>query len=307
MAKPLPKEDFRAARIVLEPSDFAAGSELPDPPPKDLISEDMWNHLVGLPDDVAIRTTNDFGSILKELSEFQTELLSVLTALQGLATQTGGKNAASPIHHVLLVAHEDFQASIFDALIGYYRVAFSSLRNVVENFTIGLHFELSRDQTGFRTWLAGNYAPNKFLFGWAADSVAQNQAVQNLEQHLTNATADNFFRQRAGADTGGFARRLFGNLSRYSHGRPGFTHGDIWESNGPVFVPKAFTKWAIAFAQVYCFCLIVCRLAQPKLNRLDCLSKSGLTVKALFDKASDGLRPEDDGKNLFQNLPPDFW
>jgi hypothetical protein len=114
MAKPLPKEDFRAVRIVLEPSDFAIGSEHPDPPPKDLISEKTWNHLVGLPDDVAIRTSNDFGSILKEVSEFQSELVNVSLAMQELVSQAGSKVEESPICHVLLVTSDELAASIYN-------------------------------------------------------------------------------------------------------------------------------------------------------------------------------------------------
>ncbi|HTX22058.1 MAG TPA: hypothetical protein VMD27_09425 [Candidatus Aquilonibacter sp.] len=74
MAKPLPNDDFRAVRIALEPSDFALGSEIPDLPPKDLISKETWNHLVGLPDDVAIRTSN------KSLEQLFKQALSRLSS-----------------------------------------------------------------------------------------------------------------------------------------------------------------------------------------------------------------------------------
>src|SRR6266550_3888470 len=104
MAKPLTTEDFRAVRVVLEPSDFALGAELPEPPPRDLISREIWNHIVRLPDDVAIRTSNEFGSILKDASDLQIELVALSLALQDLVMHSGRKSEDSPICHVLLDA-----------------------------------------------------------------------------------------------------------------------------------------------------------------------------------------------------------
>jgi hypothetical protein len=37
VSKPMPLEDFRAVRIVLEPADFALGDDEPDLPPSDVI------------------------------------------------------------------------------------------------------------------------------------------------------------------------------------------------------------------------------------------------------------------------------
>jgi hypothetical protein len=302
MAKPLPTEDFRAARIVLEPSDFALGSELPDSPPRDLISKEIWNHIVGLPNDVAIRTSNEFGSILKDLSDFQSELICVSLAVQDLVTQSGSKVEDSPICHVLMAATDELAASIYNSLTGYYRVAFSTLRNVVENVTIGLHLELSGDQHRFQSWLAGS---EELKFGWAADNAPKNKAVRDFEARLEINIADNLFRQKAGTDPGGFARRLFVKLSKFTHGGPGFTDGDMWKSNGPVFVPAAFMDWATCFIQVYSVCLIACHLAQPKLDRLGKWSK--MSLEQLFNNASGKLNVKDDGTKLFQSLAAKFW
>jgi hypothetical protein len=302
MAKPLPSEDFRALRIVLEPSDFALGSDFPDPPPTDLISTKIWNHLVGLPDDVAIRTSNEFGSILKNASDFQSELVCLSLALQDLVTQSGSRVEDSPICHVLLSATDELAASIYNSLTGYYRVAFSALRNVVENSAIGLHLELSGDQSRFQSWLAGT---EELKFGWAADNAPRNKAVGDFEARLESEIADNLFRQKRGTNPGGFARRLFGNLSKFTHGGPGFTDGDMWESNGPVFVRTAFMDWAISFIQVYGFCLIDCHLAQPKLDRLGKWSK--MSLKQLFNEASGKLNAKHDGTRLFQNVVANFW
>jgi hypothetical protein len=57
----LDANDFRAARYVLEPDDFAL-SDGPDRPPTDLIDETAWRGIMDLPSDVAIRTTSYQGT-----------------------------------------------------------------------------------------------------------------------------------------------------------------------------------------------------------------------------------------------------
>jgi len=47
VTKKLSQSDFRAVRVVLEPEDFALGSDEPDPPPSDLISEKAWHGMSG--------------------------------------------------------------------------------------------------------------------------------------------------------------------------------------------------------------------------------------------------------------------
>lgn len=301
MSKPLPEEDFRASRIVLEPGDFAVGSEQPDPKPSDLISEKAWHHLVILPDDVAVRTSNEFGTILVEVSELQSELVNVSLAVQDATEKAGLKIKDSPISYALLVTADEMAASIYNALIGYYRVAFSAQRNVVENFAVASQLEISKDAARFQLWLAGD----EFKFGWAADNLPADQSVRQLELHLKATVADELFRQKGNGDPGGFGRRLFGKLSKYTHGAPGFTDGDMWESNGPVFAPEVFENWHTAFLQTYAFGLIACRLAMPNLNNLGNWSKRSLGQ--LFLAAVGGLDTQDDGAALLQNMPANFW
>lgn len=61
MVRQLDSDDFRARRKVLESDDFASTDGEPDPPPSDLISEEAWDGIMTLPDDVAIRTTSHLG------------------------------------------------------------------------------------------------------------------------------------------------------------------------------------------------------------------------------------------------------
>lgn len=231
--KPLPDNDFRSRRLVLEPEDFALGPDAPDSSPADLIDEKIWRSITSLQDDVSVRTSNDHGSALKEMWRFWSEWNCVVGALQELAPSVG----ESPLCAVASDVGDEFQSSICNALVGFYRVAFSCLRNALENMSIGLELELSADPTRFESWLGGNI---ELGLGWAADMLPSNPTVSSIEEHCWKVRADNFFRQRTPTDAGGAIRRLFKRLSKFTHGTPGFTDADMRNSNGPIFVPGTF-------------------------------------------------------------------
>jgi hypothetical protein len=56
MVSKLNREDFRSCSLILDPDDFALGHDEPDPPPSDLIPREVWEGILTLPGDVAIRT-----------------------------------------------------------------------------------------------------------------------------------------------------------------------------------------------------------------------------------------------------------
>lgn len=69
MVRLLDSDDFRARREVLESDDFASADGEPDPPPSALISEETWDGIMTLPDDVAIRTTSHLGEWVELLHD----------------------------------------------------------------------------------------------------------------------------------------------------------------------------------------------------------------------------------------------
>jgi hypothetical protein len=179
--------DFRSSRKKLPPEAFAISDGM-DAPPTDLIPEETWNSIAHLPDDVSLRTSDHYGTCLKELWAFWGDWVTLVLDLQGPNQEL----ADSAIARVALDSAAYFQASVHNALVGYYRLAFTSLRGVVENMTVGTHFELSSDQVRFSSWLTGD----EFGFGWAADQLRQNATVAQLEQELQAAAQDDLFRQR---------------------------------------------------------------------------------------------------------------
>lgn len=80
--KSLHANDSRAFRLMLEPDDFALGSDQPDKPPSDLIDKDIWESTKSLPDDVSIRTSNEYGKTLKTLGFYWDQWNCLVGALQ---------------------------------------------------------------------------------------------------------------------------------------------------------------------------------------------------------------------------------
>jgi hypothetical protein len=296
--KTLPDDDFRSRRFVLEPNDFALGPDEPDGPACDLIDQETWRSITSLQDDVSVRTSNEHGSSLKKMWGFWSEWSCVVGALQELTTNV----AKSPLCTVACDAGDEFQSSICNALVGFYRVAFSCLRNILENMSIGLELELRANPTLFESWLNGGA---ELGFGWAADLLPSNARVRVIEAHCLKSCGDSFFRQRNPPDNGGLARRLFKRLSKFTHGAPGFTDGDVRNSNGPIFVPGIFLNWEICFRMTYAIALFEAKIGQPRLARL--AYDSELTAGKLFQQVTSGLTGTEDGTRVLKSLAVAFW
>jgi hypothetical protein len=294
----LPDNDFRSRRLILEPDDFALGPEEPDNPPSDLLDESTWRSMTSLQDDVSVRTSNDHGSLLKSLWECWSEWSCLVGALQALTTNP----ADSPLCNVACNVGDEFQSSICNALVGFYRVAFSGLRNVLEHMSIGLQLELASDSTLFQSWLNGD---TELGLGWAADLLRSHARVLAIENHCQRVIGDDFFHQRTPTDKGGIVRRLFKRYSQFTHGAPGFTDADIRDSTGPIFVPQVFLSWATSFKTVYSIALIEAKLGQPALGTL--AFGSALNAEKLFQQIVSELPATEDGVSGLTSLPSGFW
>ena len=290
-------KDFRAVRTKLSPEAFAI-SEGMDVAPTDLIPEETWNSIVHLPDDVSLRTSDHYGTELEVLWDLWGDWVTVVLELQG----PNQGLAETPMASVAGDTASYFQAAVQNALVGYYRLAFASLRGVVENMTVGLHFELTADRPKFQSWLAGD----EFGFGSAADQLRQQPAVAQLEQSLQAAVGDDLLRQRntpARAD-GGLVREVFKELSKYAHGGPNYTDADLWASNGPVFVPEVFEEWLQMFALVFAIGLLEIRIGRPNLaaGRED-----RRELRELFGTAVSILVPDSDGRRILEAAAAFLW
>ena len=246
MSKPLSLDDFRAVRIVLEPDDFALGSK-EEHPPSDLVDKDTWQGITTLTDDVSIRTSNHHGRSLKTLYN-----------LYGAWIESIGENQ-DYLFDTILDATDEFQATTFNALNGYYRQANGFLRSALELITIGTYCQVCAEATKYKEWRQGK----EIKFGEACDKLRTTAPVRALEFHVEMSVKDSFFAPKNVKITGGWARRLYSFLSDYAHTRPGFSSGDMWASNGPIYVGEAFKLTAEMCLEVSALCFIMIKLARP--------------------------------------------
>lgn len=293
LMKPLDASDFRARRFMLEKDDFVlASGEYAGP--TNLIDEDTWKNIVVLPDDVSIRTSDKFGLQLHRMWEYWDMWIRVVGGIQALTSNP----TESPTAIAACDAGDEFQAATYNSLVGYYRLAFSCLRNVLEQITIALQLSLGNDVQDFADWRNGD---DRIKFGWAADRLPKSSRVAALEGHLKSAAADSLFEQAPK----GLARRLFVELSKRTHGAAGFTDGDSRQSNGPIFLAETFLNWCAAALKTYAIALHELKLAHAQLNDLPWgpppLTLEAFRSKVVADIPSSGTEPR-----LFQALY-DFW
>ncbi len=248
MSKPLPLDDFRAVRIILEPDDFALSSG-DEPSPSDLVDKDTWQGITTLTDDVSIRTSNHHGKLLK-----------ILYDLWGAWIESIGEKQ-DYLFDTILDAADEFQATTFNSLNGYYRQAIGCLRSALELITIGTYCQMCAETVRYKEWREGN--ENGITFGEACDKLRRTAPAKTLDLHLGKTLRDSIFEQKSSTSAGGWARRLYSDLSNYSHTRPGFASGDMWASNGPIYVTKAFVSTVEMQLQVSALCFIMAKLARP--------------------------------------------
>jgi hypothetical protein len=289
--------DFRSKRTRLPDSAFAIVRGRGGPP-RDLIDPKTWRSITALPDDVSLSTSGHYGTTLKVAWSIWGEWTEVVGALP----ENDPEFRTPPIVEAALTVSDEFQASVYNSLTGFYQIAIGALRSVVEQITVGAYLELSRNPTAVARWRSKT---ESFGFGVAADRISRIPTVLGLEQSLMQKVGDNLFRQKNGENPGGLIRRVFEILNRYVHTQPHYTDGDMRQSNGPIFVPQAFGNWFYEYLLVYAYAVLAVRLACPQIHALGYGSKS--TIRKIFEEAVDLLRDRDDGKKLLSAIPPAFW
>lgn len=223
MPKLLPASDFRARRRILVKSDFGL-AEGREEPPSDKVDKVTWHHVVILPDDVAVRTTNHHGTVIKQISDLSHEWIRHC-------------DESDPIMFpVVLDAHDELDAALYNAIVGYYRVANAAMRSALELVTIGTWAKVCGKQNEFDEWQKGKI---ELSLGVACDGLIG--ATRSLQDELERIGVDDtLFAQRTKTSEGGWVRRAFSGVSDWAHSRPGYTDFAVRDSNGPIYVRGAF-------------------------------------------------------------------
>lgn len=248
MSHPLSEDDFRAFRVKLDPDDFAI-SDGPDPPPSDLIAEDTWHSIQDLPSDVSIRTSDHHGSTLNEIHELWGFWIFDIMRV------------GDPINDVLIDINEEFQAAEFNLLHGFYRPAISCLRSTLELVTLCCYCQISTDMNEYNDWRQGVRELN---FNIPCNFFDNSPFLNALKIHLQTKVSDSLFTQKSKSTPGGYFRRVYSDLSKYSHTYPGFASGDLWQSNGPIYSREAFKLVSELYFSVYELCLILLKIIGKK-------------------------------------------
>jgi len=145
--------------------------------PTNLIDKPTWKSIVGLPDDVSIRTSDKYGSQLQQMWEYWGMWTRVVLGVQALSIDP----TKSPTAMAAYKASDEFQAATYCALVGFYRVAFSCLRNVLEQMAIGARLAMTSDATSFADWRNGE---DRIGFRWAAACMSRYSAFFTIESML---------------------------------------------------------------------------------------------------------------------------
>lgn len=138
----LQDSDFRRLRRYLAPHLFAWPDEdEPDtyPLPTDLVPEEKWDHLMTLPTDVALKSSSYEGSAISRLATLDSDWI--------FSWPQPGE--AHFMEEVSLLAGEEFNALVFNALHGYYRQAIGCLRNALETLMVAAGFAVTGNQELF--------------------------------------------------------------------------------------------------------------------------------------------------------------
>lgn len=226
----LGRNDFRRTRTFLAPHVFASGGDLPDPRPTELISRERWEHVMHLADDVALRSSSYSGASTARMSDL---------AYAWLRALPDNPDDAPFMHQVALGAFEEFEATTFIALHGFYRQALGSLRNAIELMTHAAALAVEQDHARFADWRAASV---ELRFQQSRATLARHATT--LERNVQPAVSSLISREPGrGASTSASAATLTP--------RPAKTTPRSGRATAPSTVPRhtgrrsrSFAKWS---------------------------------------------------------------
>ncbi len=166
---------------------------------------------------------------------------------------------------VMMDAHDDFEAALYAAVTGYYRLANSAMRSALELVAIGTWAKLCGKRSEFQKWQKGKI---ELSLGMACDGLIG--ATSALRNTLKNRVNDSLFDQKANTTDGGWVRRAFSSISDFSHSRPGYTDFSMRKSNGPIYVPRAFNRsmWIQTETMGLLFVLVLIANPNTRFNQI---------------------------------------
>jgi hypothetical protein len=240
----LAEDDFRRTRAYLAPHLFLGGEEGQTyPPPTDLIDEERWESIMALPTDVALATSSYTGTEVGAIQQLQS----------GWIFSWPEPGSAPFMDDACLLAGEEFDALVFNALHGFYRQAIGCLRNALEIMTVAAGLALEGNTALYGRWREeGQEIPFGQARAWLRDS-AEGIRID------AEALPDSVF----GDEDSAWLKDRYATLCAYAHSRAGYNNADFWESNGPVYRPRALKVVDEELRETLALCYLLLRLGWP--------------------------------------------
>lgn len=256
--KRLPTNDFRSLRHRLEAKDFALPGTVSLP--SDLIERTAWSGLVVLPDDVSIYTSSHCGTRLTFLYDLWADWLKRLVS----------ERSDPMLASAMLDASDDFSASTFNLMHGYYKQSIGALRSAVEVVMLGATCTLHKRHPLHRA----KWNPEKSWQDWKNDSGRTDFNLICNQLDSWAARSQDAVRSLEASNLSDSSRGLYARLNRFNHARSSSSNVTLWGgSNGPVFDLNAFREASELQITTYCVLYRLIRLAKPRFRIVRIISR----------------------------------
>jgi len=213
------------------------------PPHDDLVDKDAWDHIMGLATHVALESTGYAGSAVGRLNQLDSDWVFSWPEV----------GTAPYMEFPSLIAGEEFGAVVFNAVHGYYRQAIGGLRVALETLTMAAGFAIVGDAAAFQAWQEGRIEAK---FGLARVLLRDSREGRAVD---AAAIPQSVF----GDSDSAWLNARYKRLCDYAHSRAGHDNGGFWESNGPLFVPRALATVESELRETLAVCYLLQRLARP--------------------------------------------
>ena len=153
-----------------------------------------------------------------------------------------------------MLAGEEFDALVFNALHGWYRQALGCLRNALEIMIVATACSATANAQLYSDWRTGT---REVHFHEAREMLRDSALGTQVDG---DAAPELVF----GDSRTAWARDRYTRLCAYAHSHAGYNNAGFWEgSNGPIFVPSALRVVEDEFRETLALCYLLLRLGWP--------------------------------------------
>ncbi|MBI2252097.1 MAG: hypothetical protein HYU63_05065 [Armatimonadetes bacterium] len=235
--------------------------------------EEVLKDIIILPYNISLETFKKYPNEVTYAWHLWNIWVYITVTLQHINTEGN-----SPTTYLSTIVIDEFQASVFNSITGFYRVAFSALRNILEQMVVAVYYEpcLRVDKfvpNNYKEWLKGK---EKIFFNEMLKKISDYEEVKKIEADLLRKCDDKIFKAQKDSKPCVYLQRLYSTLCKYTHGRPNYTNNDLCSNNsGPWFNNSSFKTWYEIFLKIYLLFILVIKITKQNIDQIDFLPKNG--------------------------------